>query len=83
MLYQRPSVLPKYPSLLRNPLNKPHPLIHQPNLAMWTAPRTSSRVKVFQGQVSSYPHGGKQQRQHTPAIWEDGSDLDATLFVPS
>ena len=88
MLYQKPIILPKYPSLLKNPLNEPHPLIHQLNLAVWPVSEIPSRVKEFQEQcqVSSYPHGGKQQRQHTPAIGEDGSDgvphLDATLFVP-
>ena len=88
MLYQKPIILPKYPSLLKNPLNEPHPLMHQLNLAVWPVSGIPSRVKEFQEQrqVSSYPHGGKQQRQHTPAIGEDGSDgvphLDATLFVP-
>ena len=88
MLYQKPIILPKYPSLLKNPLNNSHPLIHQLNLAVWPVSGIPSRVKEFQEQrqVSSYPHGGKQQRQHTPAIGEDGSDgvphLDATLFVP-
>ena len=88
ILYQKPIILPKYPSLLKNPLNEPHPLMHQLNLAVWPVSGIPSRVKEFQEQrqVSSYPHGGKQQRQHTPAIGEDGSDgvphLDATLFVP-
>ena len=87
MLYQRAIILPKYPSLLRNPLNEPHPLIHQLSLAVWPVSGIPSRVKEFQEQrqVSSYPHGEKQQRQHIPAIGEDGSDgvphLDATLFV--
>ena len=87
MLYQRAIILPKYPSLLINPLNEPHPLIHQLNLAMWPVSGIPSRVKEFQDrhQVSSYPHGEKEQRQHIPAIGEDGSDgvphLDATLFV--
>ena len=87
MLYQRAIILPKYPSLLINPLNEPHPSIHQLNLAMWPVSGIPSRVKEFQDrrQVSSYPHGEKEQRQHIPAIGEDGSDgvphLDATLFV--
>ena len=82
------SKVKKYPFLLKNPLNEPHPLIHQLNLAVWPVSGIPSRVKEFQEQcqVSSYPHGGKQQRQHTPAIGEDGSNgvphLDATLFVP-
>ena len=65
MLYQRAINLPKYPSLLRNPLNEPHPLIHQLNLAMWPVSEIPSRVKEFQElcQVSSYLHGKKQQRQ--------------------
>ena len=33
MLFQRPIILPNHPSLLRNPLNELHPLIHQLNLA--------------------------------------------------
>ena len=87
MLYQRALILPKYPSLLRNPLNEPHPLIHQLNLGMWPVSGIPSRVKEFQEQrqVSSYPPGEKQQRQHIHAIGEDGSDgmphLDVTLFV--
>ena len=89
MLYQRAIILPNYPSLLRNPFNRPHPLINQLNLAMWPVSQIPSRVKEFQEQcqVSSYPHGEKQQRQHPsiPATGEDGSDgvadLDATLFV--
>ena len=58
MLYQRALILPKYPSLLRNPLNEPHPLIHQLNLGMWPVSGIPSRVKEFQEQrqVSSYPH---------------------------
>lgn len=44
------SFFQKYPFLLRNPLNDPHPLIHQLNLAVWPAPGIPSRVKEFQEQ---------------------------------
>ena len=87
MLYQRALFLPKYPSLLRNPLNESHPLIHQLNLAVWPVSGIPSRVKEFQEerQVSSYPCGEKQQRQCIHAIGDDGSNgvphLDATLSV--
>lgn len=88
LLFRRPIILPNHPSLLRNPLNEAHPLIHQLNLAVWPVSGLPLKVREFQKghQRLFYPPGGKQLRQHTHAAGGDGSsgvsDLDTALFVP-
>ena len=81
-----PGLIATDPSLLRNPFNEPHPLIHQLNLAVWPVVRNSLQGQGISGAASSLILSSWQKAtEHIPAIGEDGSDgvphLHATLFV--
>ena len=87
MLFQRPILLPKLPSLLLNNYNESHPLIHQLNLAVWPISGIPSIVKEFQAKqqpLSCLP-GERPPKMHTHAVGENGSNgvpqLDITLFM--
>ena len=87
MLFRRPLLLPKLPSLLTNHNNESHPLMHQLNLAAWPISGIPSIIKEFQAkqQPLSYLPGENPLKTHTLAVGEDGSygvpHLDITLFM--
>ena len=90
MLFQRPILLPKLPSLLLTNNNESHPLIHQLNLAAWPISEIALIIKEFQAkqQLLSYLPGEKPLKVHTHAVGEDGSngvpqlDIASSIHVP-
>ena len=91
MLFQRPLLLPKLPSLLMNH-NESHPLIHQLNssyIAVLPISGIPSVIKEFQAKQLplSYLLDERPQKRHDPVVYEDGDngvphlDNHITLFT--